>query len=147
MMQTAAHPSLVLNDGNSIPQLGFGVWQIPEAEAAASVAAALEAELQAYHAAHGILTQSWSPLGQGTLLGNRVVQKIAAKHGKTAAQTIIRWHLDSGLLAIPKSVHAERLAENFAVFDFTLDRDDLARLAALDRAENRIGPHPDTADF
>ncbi|MDR1063779.1 MAG: aldo/keto reductase [Azoarcus sp.] len=104
-------------------------------------------ELRAYHAAHGIETQSWSPLGQGVLLGNDTVRQIAAKHGKTAAQAIIRWHLDSGLLTIPKSVHAERIAENFAVFDFALDNSDLARLAVLDRADNRIGPHPDTADF
>jgi 2,5-diketo-D-gluconate reductase A len=94
-----------------------------------------------------ILTQSWNPLGQGKLLTNATIQKIAAKHGKTAAQTIIRWHLDSGLLVIPKSVHAKRITENFAVFDFTLDHDDLTKLAALDSASNRIGPNPDTADF
>ncbi|MDR3213691.1 MAG: aldo/keto reductase [Azoarcus sp.] len=104
-------------------------------------------ELQAYHAAHGILTQSWSPLGQGALLRNGLVRDIAAKHGKTAAQVVIRWHLDSGLLVIPKSVHADRIKENFAVFDFVLDGDDLARLATLDNASNRIGPHPDTAAF
>ncbi|MDR2093215.1 MAG: aldo/keto reductase [Azoarcus sp.] len=279
MTQTAASPLLTLNDGNRIPQLGLGTWQTPEAEAAASVAAALEAGyrlidtaaiygnengvgaglravglpreqyfvttklwndrhgydetlrafdeslarlgldyvdlylihwpvprrdrfidswralirlkeekrarsigvsnfevthlertiadtgvtpavnqvelhpdfqqqgLQTYHGARGILTQSWSPLGQGTLLGNEVVRQIAAKHGKTAAQTIIRWHLDSGLLTIPKSVRPERIAENFAVFDFTLDDDDFARLETLDSIGNRIGPDPDTADF
>jgi 2,5-diketo-D-gluconate reductase A len=278
-MTHTAHPSLVLNDGNSIPLLGLGTWQTPNAEAAASVVAAFETgyrlvdtaavydnesgvgaglrasglarerffvttklwndhqgydealrafdeslarlrldyvdlylihwpaprqdryldswralirlkeeqraksigvsnfqiahldriiaetgvtpsvnqielhpdfqqrELQAYHAAHGISTQSWSPLGQGALLGNDTVRRIAAKHGKTAAQAIIRWHLDKGLLTIPKSVRAERIAENFAVFDFALDEDDLAHLAALDRAANRIGPNPDTAAF
>jgi 2,5-diketo-D-gluconate reductase A len=104
-------------------------------------------ELQTFHSRHGILTQSWSPLGQGKLLTDPTIQKIAAKHGKTAAQTIIRWHLDSGLLVIPKSVHANRITENFAVFDFKLDNDDLAKLTALDSASNRIGPNPDTADF
>jgi 2,5-diketo-D-gluconate reductase A len=104
-------------------------------------------ELQTFHSRHGILTQSWSPLGQGKLLTDTTVQKIAAKHGKTAAQTIIRWHLDSGLLVIPKSVHANRITENFAVFDFKLDNDDLAKLTALNSASNRIGPNPDTADF
>lgn len=103
--------------------------------------------LQTYHAARGIRTQSWSPLGQGTLLGSGTVREIAAKHGKTAAQTLIRWHLDNGLLVIPKSVHADRITENFAVFDFTLDDDDMARLAALDGIGNRIGPNPDTATF
>ncbi|MDR1462632.1 MAG: aldo/keto reductase [Azoarcus sp.] len=104
-------------------------------------------ELQAYHATHGIQTQSWSPLGQGALLGNDCVRQIAAKHGKTAAQVVIRWHLDNRLLTIPKSAHAERIAENFAVFDFALDKDDLARMASLDSDDKRIGPHPDTANF
>jgi 2,5-diketo-D-gluconate reductase A len=106
-----------------------------------------QTELRAFHAAHGILTQSWSPLGQGALLKNSIVHDIARKHGKTPAQTIIRWHLDSGLLAIPKSAHPERIAENFAVFDFSLDADDLGQLAALDQPGNRIGPHPNTAAF
>jgi len=104
-------------------------------------------ELQAFHAAHGILTQSWSPLGQGALLHNETISRIAAKHGKSIAQTIIRWHLDNGILVIPKSVQAGRIVENFSVFDFTLDPDDLARLATLDDAKHRVGPHPDTATF
>jgi 2,5-diketo-D-gluconate reductase A len=104
-------------------------------------------ELQAFHARHGILTQSWSPLGQGGLLKNDTVRKIAAKHGKTPAQTLIRWHLDNGLLVIPKSAHPARIKENFAVFDFSLDADDLALFAALDAPGNRVGPDPDTANF
>ncbi|MDR3088091.1 MAG: aldo/keto reductase [Azoarcus sp.] len=104
-------------------------------------------ELQNYHNAHGIRTQSWSPLGQGTLLKNETVCRIAAKHGKTLAQTLIRWHLDNGLLTIPKSVHVQRIEENFSVFDFTLDSEDMAQLAVLDKPGNRIGPNPDTADF
>lgn len=104
-------------------------------------------ELRAFHARHGILTQSWSPLGQGALIGNPIIAAIARKHGRTPAQVIIRWHLDQQLLVIPKSVHTERIAENFAVFDFTLDAEDLARIATLDAPKNRIGPHPDTANF
>ncbi|MDR2637222.1 MAG: aldo/keto reductase [Zoogloeaceae bacterium] len=104
-------------------------------------------ELRAFHARHGILTQSWSPLGQGALIGNPIIAAIARKHDRTPAQIIIRWHLDQQLLVIPKSVHAKRMAENFAVFDFTLDAEDLARIATLDAPANRIGPHPDTADF
>jgi 2,5-diketo-D-gluconate reductase A len=104
-------------------------------------------ELQTLHARHGILTQSWSPLGQGTLLNHDIVREIAARHGKSPAQILIRWHLDNGLLVIPKSAHAERIRENFAVFDFTLNADDLAQFAALDAPANRIGPHPETANF
>jgi 2,5-diketo-D-gluconate reductase A len=104
-------------------------------------------ELQEFHARHGILTQSWSPLGQGALLNNETVRHIAHKHGKTAAQIIIRWHIEHDLLVIPKSVRPERIQENFAVFDFALDAQDTAQLAALDLPAGRIGPHPDTADF
>ncbi|MGI6244993.1 MAG: aldo/keto reductase [Pseudochelatococcus sp.] len=103
--------------------------------------------LRAFHAAHGIATQSWSPLGQGTLFDDPVIGRIAQKHGRTPAQTIIRWHLDNGLIAIPKSVTPARIAENFGVFDFRLDADDLAAIAALDSAGGRIGPDPLTADF
>ncbi|MDR3055104.1 MAG: aldo/keto reductase [Zoogloeaceae bacterium] len=104
-------------------------------------------ELTAFHARHGILTQSWSPLGQGALLKNELIRAIAQKHKKTPAQVVIRWHLDEQLLVIPKSIHAPRITENFAVFDFTLDAEDRARIKALDAPKNRIGPHPDTADF
>jgi 2,5-diketo-D-gluconate reductase A len=103
--------------------------------------------LRAFHEAHGIHTESWSPLGQGRQLNDPVIAKIAEKHGKTAAQVVIRWHLDSGLIVIPKSVTPSRIRENIAVFDFTLDPDDMQRIAALDRADGRIGPDPMTADF
>lgn len=104
-------------------------------------------ELAAYHLEHGIITESWSPLGHGTLLGDPTLKALAQKHGKTPAQVIIRWHLDRGYIAIPKSVTPARLRENFEVFDFSLDADDLATIAALDRREGRIGPDPETADF
>ncbi len=107
-------------------------------------------EVQAADGAHGILDQAWSPIGgitfyrgsgQGTL-ADPVIQAIAAEHGKTAAQVMLRWHLQQGRSAIPKSVRPERIAENFAVFDFDLTTDQLAALDALDTGV-RGGPDPD----
>jgi 2,5-diketo-D-gluconate reductase A len=104
-------------------------------------------ELTAYHAEHGIITESWSPLGQGTLLEDPTLEALARKHDKTAAQIVIRWHLDRGYIVIPKSVTASRIRENFDVFDFSLDTDGLEKIAGLDRQDGRIGPDPETADF
>jgi 2,5-diketo-D-gluconate reductase A len=103
--------------------------------------------LRDFHARHGILTQSWSPLGQGHLIAQQTIVKIAKKHCRTPAQILVRWHLEEGLLVIPKSTRPERIAENFAVFDFALDQEDRAEIARLGSASRRIGPHPDTADF
>ncbi len=103
--------------------------------------------LRAFHARHGIATESWSPLGQGQLLDDPVIGAIAAKHAKSPAQIIIRWHLDNGLIVIPKSVTPHRIAENIDVFDFALDAEDLAAIAALDSPSGRVGPDPVTADF
>jgi len=103
--------------------------------------------MREFHRRHNIATQAWSPLGQGRLLKNASIATLAKKHGKSPAQIILRWHLDSGLIAIPKSVTPERIRENFAVFDFHLDADDMNAIAALDRTSGRIGPDPDTADF
>lgn len=99
------------------------------------------------HAKRKIATESWSPLGQGKLLGDAVIAAIAAKHKRTSAQVIIRWHLDSGLIVIPKSVTPSRIKENADVFGFKLDADDLAKIAKLDAANGRIGPDPMTASF
>lgn len=101
-----------------------------------------QTELRAFHQKHGIATESWSPLGQGKMLEYPDIAKIAAKHGKSIAQTIIRWHLDLGLVVIPKSENPGRIAANFDVFDFTLDADDMAAMAKLDDANGRIGPDP-----
>lgn len=101
-----------------------------------------------FHKAHNILIESWSPLGSGRALDNPTIAAIAKKHGKSVAQVIIRWHLQEGLIVIPKSTHKERIEENFAVFDFTLDADDLAKIAALDNPQGgRIGSDPATAAF
>jgi len=101
-----------------------------------------QAELRAAHKRLGVATESWSPLGQGGLLKHPEIARIAARHGKTPAQAIIRWHLDLGLIVIAKSVTPARIAQNFDVFDFKLDADDLADMAALDDPDGRIGPNP-----
>ncbi|HEX2704842.1 MAG TPA: aldo/keto reductase, partial [Candidatus Lustribacter sp.] len=100
-------------------------------------------DLVAFHREHGIVTESWSPLASGgDVLRNAVVLDVAAKHGMTPAQVIIRWHLDHGFVVIPKSVTPSRIRENISVFGFALDSDDMERLATLDRGL-RTGPDPD----
>ncbi|WP_262008521.1 aldo/keto reductase [Streptomyces sp. FIT100] len=101
-----------------------------------------QAESRAFHAKHGIATEAWSPLGQGRgLLEVPTVVAVAQKHGRTAAQVVLRWHLQLGNVVIPKSVTPSRIRENIEVFDFELDTDDLAALAALDEGR-RLGPDP-----
>ncbi|NBB49660.1 aldo/keto reductase [Rhizobium sp. CRIBSB] len=104
-------------------------------------------ETRAFHAKHNIATQSWSPLGQGKLLGHPAITEIADKLGRTPAQVIVRWHIEKGLVVIPKSVTPSRIIENFKVFDFTLSTDDLKTLDGLDNPAARIGPDPKTATF
>jgi 2,5-diketo-D-gluconate reductase A len=104
-------------------------------------------ETRAFHEKHKIATESWSPLGQGKLLGHPVIAEIAQKLGRTPAQVIIRWHIENGLVVIPKSVTPSRIVENFKVFDFKLSAEDLDRLNGLDDAGARIGPDPKTATF
>jgi 2,5-diketo-D-gluconate reductase A len=99
------------------------------------------------HTALGVATESWSPLGQGKALTDPLIGGIAARHGRTPAQVIIRWHLDMGLIVIPKSVTPKRIAENFDVFGFKLTAADLAAIASLDSPRGRIGPDPTTARF
>jgi 2,5-diketo-D-gluconate reductase A len=103
-----------------------------------------QAELRAWHLEHGIATEAWSPLAQGDLLVNETIAAVAARHGKTPAQAILRWHLQLGNVVIPKTVTPARIRENFEIFDFELSDDDIAEIAALDVGQ-RIGPDP--ADF
>ena len=106
--------------------------------------------VQAADAAHGVLTQAWSPIGgitsyRGTgtsTFDDPAIAAIAAAHGKTPAQIMIRWHLQEGRSAIPKSVRAERIAENFDVFGFELAAEELKVLDTLDTGV-RGGPEPD----
>lgn len=89
-------------------------------------------ELLAFCADHDILVQAYSPLAHGHGLGDRVLQSIAAKHGKSTAQVMIRWCVQRGLVPLPKSVRRERIVENADVFDFFLDDEDLHQILGLD---------------
>ena len=103
--------------------------------------------LRAFHAKHGIVTESWSPIGQGKgLLEEQVIADLAKEKGRTPAQVVLRWHVQSGLVAIPKSVNPERIKQNLDVFDFELSDDDMAKIATLDSGK-RLGPDPETASF
>jgi 2,5-diketo-D-gluconate reductase A len=101
-----------------------------------------QAELRAAHAARGIITQSWTPLGGGRSFADPVIAGIAARVGKSPAQVILRWHVEIGCAVIPRSSRAAGLAENRDIFDFALTAEDHAAIAGLDRGE-RIGPDPD----
>ena len=106
-----------------------------------------QAELRAFHAEHGIATEAWGPLGQGKgLLEDPVLARLAAKHGRTPAQVVLRWHLQLGNIVIPKSVTPSRIAENFQVFDFELDEEDMAEIATMDVGE-RLGFDPATMNI
>jgi diketogulonate reductase-like aldo/keto reductase len=100
-------------------------------------------ELRAFNAENDIVTESWSPLASGELLGDPTLKALADKHGKSQAQVVIRWHLQLGNVVIPKSKTPSRIAENIAVFDFTLDNDDMAAIADLETGV-RTGGDPDT---
>jgi 2,5-diketo-D-gluconate reductase A len=98
---------------------------------------------RAYHADHGIATEAWSPLGQGKdLLQDPVLGRVAEKHGRTVAQVVLRWHLQTGNVVIPKSVTPSRIRENIDVFGFELDAADLSEIEALN-SDSRLGPDPD----
>lgn len=106
--------------------------------------------VRAFDAEHGIVTESWSPLARGRMLepGSRdasVLAAIAQKHGRTPAQIVLRWHVQQGLVVIPKSTSLARVEENAALFDFALDADDLAAIDELETGE-RTGKHPDDLD-
>jgi len=100
-------------------------------------------ELRAFHQEHGIATEAWGPLGQGSLIDNPVIAAVAEKYGKSTAQVIIRWHVQIGNVVIPKSVTPARIAANLDVFDFALTDEDIAQIATV--ATNvRIGGDPST---
>lgn len=100
-----------------------------------------------FHDRHNIRIESWSPLGSGRLLSDPTLESIARKHGKSVAQTIVRWHLQEGLIVIPKSIHQDRIAANFDVFDFELEAKDLELIRGMDSPDGRTGPNPATAAF
>ena len=106
----------------------------------------LQSDLRAFCRDKGIQYEAWSPLMQGTVLREKTVRRLAKKHGKSAAQIIIRWDLQHEVVTIPKSVHPERIEENSWVFDFELSDEDMALLDGLD-AGKRSGPDPDNFNF
>ncbi|MED1665163.1 aldo/keto reductase [Brevibacillus laterosporus] len=103
-------------------------------------------ELITFCRAHDIQVEAWSPLMQGQLLDNPVLQEIADKHGKTVAQVILRWDLQHGVITIPKSTKEHRIVENASVFDFELTKEEMDRIDALNQ-NHRVGPDPDNFDF
>ena len=94
---------------------------------------------------YGIQMEAWAPFGEGRggLFTNPVLTQIGAKYGKTAAQVILRWHIQRGIAVIPKSTHVERMLENLDVFDFTLTPEDMAAVAALDERQSAFFSHQD----
>lgn len=101
-----------------------------------------QAQLRDFHDLHGIVTEAWSPIARGKVIGDPVLEDIGAAHGKSAVQVALRWEIQNRIVVIPKSDHADRIASNFDVLDFELTDDEMARIAAIDRGE-RFGPHPD----
>ncbi|TXS52820.1 aldo/keto reductase [Streptomyces sp. t39] len=101
-----------------------------------------QGELRALHAELGIATEAWSPLAQGAVLAEEPLTRIAAHHGKSPAQVVLRWHLQLGNVVIPKSVTPARIRENIDVLGFTLSDGEMDAIAGLDRGL-RTGPHPD----
>ncbi|NJQ02900.1 aldo/keto reductase [Streptomyces zingiberis] len=106
-----------------------------------------QGDSRAFHAEHDIATEAWSPLGSGKgLLDEPAIGRIAERLGRTPAQVVLRWHLQLGNVVIPKSVTPSRIKENFDVFGFELDGEDMAAIAALDSGK-RLGANPAEADF
>jgi methylglyoxal/glyoxal reductase len=103
-------------------------------------------ELKAFCREHGIQLEAWSPLMQGQLLDHQVLKDIANKYGKSPAQVILRWDLQNGVVTIPKSTKAHRIAENAQVFDFALTDEEMERIDGLNQ-NKRVGPDPDNFDF
>jgi 2,5-diketo-D-gluconate reductase A len=99
-------------------------------------------DARGFGAAYGIVTEAWSPIAQGKVLGDPVIVKLAERLGRTPAQVTLRWHIERGDVVFPKSVTRRRVEENFALFDFELGRDDMEAISSLNRDE-RIGPDPD----
>jgi diketogulonate reductase-like aldo/keto reductase len=106
----------------------------------------VQAELLNFCQERNIQVEAWSPLVEGQIVNVLSVQKIAEKYGKTPAQIALRWDLQHEVVTIPKSVHANRIAENTQIFDFELSQTDMRDLDALDEGK-RVGPDPDNFDF
>ena len=101
--------------------------------------------MKEYADKYGIQLEAWAPFGEGRggTFDHPVISEIGKKYGKTPAQVMLRWHIQRGIVVIPKSTHIERMEENFNVFDFTLSEDDMKQIAELDKAESSFFSHQD----
>lgn len=106
-----------------------------------------QSEAFGWHEKYGVKLEAWAPFGEGRgdMFNLPVLKAIGAKYGKTAAQVVLRWHLQRGVIVIPKSTHIERIRENFDVFDFALSDDDMNEIASLDRKRSSFFSHTDPA--
>lgn len=104
-------------------------------------------ELKGWADKYGVQLEAWAPFGEGRkgTFDNPVIGEIAAKYGKTPAQIMLRWHIQRGVVVIPKSTHIERMQENFAVFDFSLSAEDMKAITELDHKESSFFSHQDPA--
>lgn len=104
-----------------------------------------QSEAKQWNEKYGLQVEAWAPFGEGRegLFENETLKAIGEKYSKTTAQVMLRWHIQRGVVVIPKSVHYERMAENFDVFDFTLSDEDMAAIAALDRSTSVFFSHTD----
>ena len=133
---TIAHLQKVLNETGTVP----AVNQVELHPRLAQPA------LREFHSLHGIATEAWAPIGQGKgLLEDPAIKEMAERYGKSPAQVVLRWHVQIGDIAIPKSVTPARIRENIDVFDFELSPTDVAQLSELG-PDKRIGPDPDIFD-
>ncbi|QIK66456.1 aldo/keto reductase [Nocardioides sp. HDW12B] len=97
---------------------------------------------------HDVVVEAWSPIAKGKVVDDPTIREIAEAHGKTPSQVTLRWHVERGDIVFPKSMKRERMEENFAIFDFSLTEDEVARIGGLDRGEEgRTGPNPNTFDY
>jgi 2,5-diketo-D-gluconate reductase A len=145
----------ILSDGKA-RAIGVSNFQVPHLERLAAETGTVpavnqielhpmlpQAQLRAYHRAHGIATEAWSPIGKGgDLLQDERVVALAEKYGRTPAQIVLRWHIQLDNIVFPKSVTPSRIRENIDVFDFELSSDDVATIGELDSG-TRLGPDPD----
>jgi 2,5-diketo-D-gluconate reductase A len=105
-------------------------------------------EVREYGRDRGIATEAWSPIAQGKVLDDSVIERIANSAGRSPAQVVLRWHIQRGDIVFPKSVSRGRMRSNFELFDFELGNSDMDAISALDQGQSgRTGPNPDTFDY
>ena len=123
---------VTLNNGITMPQLGFGVYQIKD-PTECNVFFQQHAA-QAYLAKRRVAMESWAPFAEGknNLFEKSILKEIGNTHHKSVAQVVLRWELQRGIICIPKSTHKQRMQENFEVFDFELSDDEMKQIATLD---------------